>query len=48
MQCNDKKILQIVDFAFQKIKLMKSQQFQVDVSKIQLVEVLKDINRIVS
>ena len=46
--CNDEQLLQIVDFGFQKSKLVISQQFHVDVSKIHLVEVLDDVNRDVS
>ena len=38
----------MVDFAFQQIKLLKSQEFNVDDSRIQLVKHIRPIVRIVS
>ena len=38
----------MVDFAFKQIKLLKSQEFNVDDSEIQLVKHIKPILRIVS
>ena len=48
LECSDEQLLQIVDFAFQSTKLVISQKFQVDIERIQLLEVLNDVIKTVS